>query len=199
MAAVTIFSDAIDVLEKIGNIVISAGEIPGQTRRKYAEAVEETYGLIQTAVNLVYLRLGDLLNTKPNKEFLERASALDNIQEWWELERKIGLCSNLRLVHSEMDRLALSALFRWSKTDLKKVRSLVDEILEREGQLARFLSRHLQRLAQEARKNPKAQDLKALRAEVKRKRDAIDAERKRLVMAEVAFLNALTARGGVTR
>jgi len=97
-----------------------------------------------------------------------------------------------------MDRLTLSALFRWSKTDFKRSVSLVDEILEREGELAMFLSRHLQRLAQQARKNPKAQDLKELRAEVKRKRDAKDAERKRLVLAEVAFLNALTARRGVS-
>jgi len=106
MAAITIFSDAIDVLDKIGNIVISAGQISGPTRRKYAEAVEETHGLILAAVNLVYLRLGDLLNTKQNKEFLERASPSTTSKSGWSLKEKSGFAA-----------ISVSCIQRW--TDLR--------------------------------------------------------------------------------
>jgi len=189
-----IFSDVIDALEKLANAAISLKDIPKRQRKRYQEAVAESYSHLNSAANMVFLRLGDLLNMK-KAQFLDDLQRLDNNAEWLTLERDVRLCSNLRMTYPEMDDF-LSRMIQFSRPDWDKARDLVDRLLEREGTLADFISSSLARLAQMASKaRVSADEYKKAREAVSQVREAVRNERTRLIRSEVAFLDALSGRG----
>ncbi|MCI0564147.1 MAG: hypothetical protein MN733_37205 [Nitrososphaera sp.] len=192
---IKVFSDAIDALEKLADAAISVKEIPKRQRRRYQDAVAESYSHLNAAANMVFLRLGDLLNMK-KAEFLDDLQRLDNDKEWLALERDVRLCSNLRTTHPEMDGF-LSRMIQFSRRDWAKARELVDKLLEREGTLADYISSSLKRLAKMAPKAREAPDeYKTAREAVSQVREAVRKERVRLIKSEVAFLDALSGRRG---
>lgn len=135
---IKVFSDAIDALEKLANAAISIKEIPKRQRKRYQDAVAESYSHLNAATNMVILRLGDLMNMK-KAEFLDDLQRLDNDKEWLALERDVRLCSNLRMTHPEMDGF-LSRMIQFSRRDWDKARELVDKLLEKESTLADYIS-----------------------------------------------------------
>jgi hypothetical protein len=190
---VGVFSDVIDALEKVAKAVISIKDIPKKQRSRYQEAVRDAFTLLNSAVNLVLHRLGDILIEDDRNKFADELRRLDNQKEWWELEREVRLCRKLREVHPEIDSFTLGKMpVRLGSKDWDNVRTLVDQILEREGEMADFISLRLSRLAQLASKAQQSTEgYEASRRAVARARKTLEKERKRLLSAELQFLEAI--------
>lgn len=85
--------------------MVELRNIPRNKRAEYREAVGKSYQLLNSATNLIILRLGDILLLEKPSAFISEMRKLDNIEEWMTLEREVRLCSNLREVHPSMDGL----------------------------------------------------------------------------------------------
>lgn len=190
---VKLFSDVIDALEKVGKAVLSIKNIPARQRKRYQDAVKDAFTLLNSAVNLVLHRLGDVLLADTKKEFVTELRRLDNSKEWWKLEREVRLCRKLREVHPEIDGFTLTKMpLRLGSRDWNSVRILVDQILEREGELADYISSRLTRfagMASKAGRSSKESD--RARKSISRARKALEKERVRLLSAELQFLKAI--------
>lgn len=188
-----VFKDAVDALETLGSMAAQAGGVPGARRKRYLQAVQDAYQLLNTAMNLVLVRLGDL-SLEKKKGFLDGLAALDNIHEWLAIERQLKLCSSLRATHTELDTAILRMSFLRGR-DWDKMRVLVDEVLEREGSLADFITKKLSSLSKRASKAAKSpEEYKRARQAVARVRATVAKERERLMRSETAFLDAMAGR-----
>jgi hypothetical protein len=189
---IKIFTDAIDALEKLAKAVIAVKDIPQKTRKGYEEAVSDAFTLMDSALMLVYNRLGDLLLAEDREEFLTELAALDNVKEWAKIEREVRLCRNLRATRREMGSFVSGIMGQVSVQDWRNMRQLIDEILEREGELADFISKALKKLAQGApRARTSARGYQSIRRTVSRTKDAVQKERRRLIASELQFLDSL--------
>jgi hypothetical protein len=191
---VKIFTDVIDALEKVGKAVIALKDMPKKQRTAYRDAVRDTYKLLDSALNLVSNRLSDLVQiakTDQNK-FIAELKALDNEQEWKRISRDVRLCETLRIAHREMDGLTLKVMAFVSGRDWENTRKLVDQVLEREGTLANFISNSLKSLAKQAETASQSSDGfdHALKA-VSKTNNKLDKERLRLIKSEIEFLDSL--------
>jgi hypothetical protein len=189
-----VFSDAIDALEKLADAVIKVKNIPKNRRKRYRQAVSQSFELLNAAMNLILLRLGDLLLIEKKTDFIRELKKLDNNKAWLELERDVRLCSNLRATHMDMDGV-LSRMIHFGQRDWDKARLLVDQLLERERSLADYISNKLQSLAHRASNAQKSNEqYKKTRTAVGRFRNSVRKERLRLIRSETAFLDALGGR-----
>jgi hypothetical protein len=186
---IKIFTDVIDALEKVGKALVSLQNIPRQKRERVITAVTDAFTLLDTATTLVINRLGDVAMSESEAELRSELLRLDSTKEWLAIERDVRLCRNLRIAHSEVDSFVLSFMAQLSGKDWDNVRCLVDQVLEREGELADFIANSLSRLAGLAR-DPTF--LGKARAEVDATASAVKAERRRLIASELAFVKAAT-------
>lgn len=186
---VKIFTDVIDALEKVGKALVALKNIPKQKRERYITAVTDAFTLLDSAITLVINRLGDVAANQNDADLRSELLRLDSSKEWLAIERDVRLCRNLRIAHAEVDSFVLSFMAELSGRDWDNVRCLVDQVLEREGELADFIASSLSRLAGLAR-DPTA--FKKARAEVDATASAVKAERRRLIASELEFLKAAT-------
>jgi|SRR5262245_8599735 len=190
---VKIFTDVIDALEKVGKALVSLKNIPKEKRERYLTAVTDAFTLLDSAVTLVIIRLGDVAASENEAELSSELLRLDSSKEWLAIERDVRLCRNLRIAHAEVDSFVLSFMVKLSGRDWDNVRCLVDRVLEREGELADFIASSLSHLAGFARaqtSDPTA--LTKARAEIDTTASAVKAERRRLIASELEFLKAAT-------
>lgn len=186
-----IFTDVVEALEKITKALIELKNIPRNKRTEYREAVAKSYQLLNTATNLIILRLGDVLLLEKQAAFAAELRKLDNNADWMNLERDVRLCSNLRDVHGAMDGL-LSRMIHFRGRDWSNARELVDRLLEREGTLADYIGgrlSHLSRMAKNAETS--VSGYRRARTAVERVRDSAKKERARLLRSELQFLDSL--------
>ena len=189
-----VFKDAVDALEKLGSMAAQAGGVPGARRKQYLRAVQDAYQLLNTATNLVLVRLGDLSLEKKKHPFLDGLASLGNVQEWLDMERQVRLCSSLRATHTEL-YTAITRMSFLRGRDWDTMRVLVDEVLEREGRLADFIAKKLSSLSKKASKAARsAEEYKKARQAVTRVRDAVAKERQRLMRSEMKFLDAMAGK-----
>jgi hypothetical protein len=190
---VKIFTDVIDALQKVGEAIISIKNIPKAQRKRISLAVEESFTLLNSAINLVLHRLGDLLSEDSRSEFIRELKKLDNDREWWELERDVHLCRGLREAHPEIDSFRLSKMpLRLGSRDWENVRVLVDEVLEREGELAKFIGRKLSTLSAMAEQAKSSDEgYKKTIASIKRVQRKLRKDRKRLLASELSFVESI--------
>jgi hypothetical protein len=190
MMQLSVFKDAVDALEKLARDLVELKNIPRKKRAQFREAVAKSYQLLNTATNLVFLRLGDVLLLQDRAAFVSELRKLDNNAEWINLERDVRLCSNLRDVHGTMDTL-LSRMVHFPGRDWSNARVLVDQLLEREGTLADYIGGRLSHLAREAGQAATSENgYQKARLAVQRVRDNVKRERARLLRSEVKFLDA---------
>lgn len=183
------FSDIIDTLEKVGKGVIALKKIPEKQRKKYREAIGETYTILNSALNLVLNRLGDIMLLDQRADFFGEVKRLDNFEEWRQIEREVRLCSNLRAAGREMKRFGEKFLDKIALRNQESYARLVYQVLEQgESELADLISESLHQLAEKANKTPEnSEGYKKLKRAVKRMRDAFRKERMKLISAELNF------------
>ncbi len=194
---VKIFTDVIDALERVGKAAVAIKNIPETQRKRISEAVEDSFTLLNSAINLVLLRLDDLLLEDSRSEFINDLKRLGNNQEWRELERDVRLCRKLRELHGEISSFAIKTIpLRVGSRDWANVRVLVDEILEGEGELADFIGRKLSNLSALAEQANLSNDgYKKTIASIKRVERRLRKDRQRLLASEISFIESVRKKG----
>jgi hypothetical protein len=89
---IQLFSDLIDTLGKVAEGIKALANIPKNEREKYRQVMDDTYRLIDTTLNMVIIRLGDILLPENEAIFLGEVTKLDNYSDWMEAEREFRLC-----------------------------------------------------------------------------------------------------------
>jgi len=183
------FSDMIDTLEKIGKGLIALKKVPEKQRKKYQEAIGETYTLLNSAINLVLNRLGDIILIDEQAEFFNEVKRLDNFEEWRQVEREVRLCNSLRATGREMRRFGEKFLDKTALRNKENFSFLVFDVLEvGERELADLIGESLYQLVEKANKTPEnSEGYKKLKRATKKMRDAFRKERMKLISAELEF------------
>lgn len=183
-----LFTDLIDALGKVAGGLKAIVNLPNAERETIRRTLDETYRLIDTTLNMVIIRLGDiLLQTSPN-DFLGEVVRLDNYNEWMQAEREFRLCRSLRVALRETETLAGRLTGAMSTKDWAALLQQMQAILATEGEVALFISQQFQLLASDARSA--GQDTKrtsSVRDALTTFRASLVAERQELIKQELAL------------
>ena len=101
-----LFTDLIDALGKVAGGLKAIVNLTKAEREAMRRTLDETYRLIDTTLNMVIIRLGDILLHAADDDFLREATRLDNYNEWMQAEREFRLCRSLRVALRETETLA---------------------------------------------------------------------------------------------
>jgi hypothetical protein len=148
----TFLSDFIKLLKEAGSSLNEALDLPRKERDKYRQHFQDAYILLTTTLGMVITKLGDALNEERNDEFYFKARNLDNFQDWFDAERKIGLCNGLRVFNREMNTIRGSIMGKISVKNWSKLKDIMDQIFQNETDLAKYISKKLKSIADNARK-----------------------------------------------
>jgi len=159
-----LFSDAYKTLKSVFADARSLLNIPREDREKYRRVLDETFTLLDSAILLVYSRLGDIViaarqddSDAGRIELVKELAALGNVEAWETLNRDVRLCRNLRETSREMEGLFKRLRGKLSVQDQAGLDLLIRALLEGEGRLADWIGLKLQSLsalATNARSNP---------------------------------------------
>lgn len=177
-----LFSDLIDALGKVVGGFKALVNLPKAERDKYRQTMEATYLLMDTTLNMVIIRLGDILREQADSDFLREASGLDNSGDWLNAEREFRLCRSLRVALSETNTLAAKLVGSASVGDWNALLAQMQSVLATEGEVAAFISERFHELAGKARMG---QIPSEIRTDTSAFRDALVAERQKLIQREI--------------
>ncbi len=179
---IKLFSDFMNALEKAINLFGKALQFPAGQREKYRQVINDTYRILNTALDMVTIRLSNLL--KRDDMFLARdVGGLKWEWEWLQAERDLQLCENLRSTRQEARVLgnhlvAVNCIDKWND-----VLKHMDILLHGEKDLAEYIAGELSQLADAADRMPPSQLKEQLRAAL----DGLDQERYRLMEQQLKF------------
>lgn len=183
---IAIFTDLIEAAGRLASTIKGVAAIPRNERDKIRSMLEETYRLIDSTLNMVIFRLGDVLAERDDFTFLEQARQLGFDQQWYQAEREFRLCRSLRVTLSEAESLA----GRWSvlvgPQDWGALVSQMQAILRTEADLATVISDHFHQISEEAW-NATGDPVRtaALRTELAKLREELANARRRLMQQEI--------------
>ena len=86
-----LFTNLIDALGKVAGGLKAIVNLPKAERETMRQTLDETYRLIDTTLNMVIIRLGDILLLAADDDFLREVVRLDNYSEWMRAEREFRL------------------------------------------------------------------------------------------------------------
>jgi hypothetical protein len=182
----SLFTDLIDALGKVAGGLQAIARLPKAERETIHQTLDDTYRLIDTTVNMVIIRLGDILLQTSDNEFLREVVKLDNCGEWITAERQFRLCSSLRGALRETETLAGKIAGAVSTKDWDALVLQMRTILATEEELGELIGREFRQLAASARSA--AQDGKraqSVRDAVRALRESLVADRQALIKQEV--------------
>lgn len=184
----TLFTDLIDALGKVAGGMKAIVNLPKTERETIRRTLDETYRLIDTTLNMVIIRLGDIQLHTSDDGFLREASRLDNYNEWMQAEREFRLCRSLRVALRETETLAGRLTGAVSTKDWDVLLQQMQIILATEGEVAQFIGEQFQQLASDAHSAVHGtQHAQAVRDALTAFRAALIAERQALIKQEVAL------------
>ena len=186
----TDFSQMVDNLAKVWDVIKKVNEFPSDKRKKYGAVLDDTYTMLDSALLLVLNRLGDIILVDDQSEFASELQGLYNFAEWDRIEREVRLCKNLRYADSEMVKIWEKLKLQISVRDQKVLETFMTQILEQdETALAYIINESLRDLASlsiEAEKSKKGFK-KAMNAVIKKK-ESMKKVRQKLITLEIKTL-----------
>lgn len=183
-----LFTDLIDALGKVAGGLKAIVNLPKAERETIRRTLDETYRLIDTTLNMVIIRLGDIQLQSNDDDFLREVGRLDNYNEWMQAEREFRLCRSLRVALRETETLAGRLSGAVSTKDWDALLQQMQSILATEGEVALFIAQQFQQLANDARSV--MQDMKqtpSIRDALADFRAPLVAERQALIKQELAL------------
>lgn len=181
-----LFTDLIDALGKVAGGLKAIVNLPKTERETIRRTLDETYRLIDTTLNMVIIRLGDIQLHTSNDDFLREAARLDNYNEWMQAEREFRLCRSLRVALRETETLASRLTGTVSTKHWDALLQQMQSTLATEGEVALFIGQQFQQLANDARSV--MQDMKqapSIRDALADFRASLVAERQALIKQEL--------------
>lgn len=180
---IKLFSDMIDALGKVSGVLKSAASFPQAERERYRQVMGENYRLIDTTLNMIIIRLGDILLPENQSNFVQQVAKLDNYDGWTAAEREFRLCQSLRAALSETRHFSGQLKATVSVTDVDALIAMMDRTTAAEGIVANVICDRFRELANAAR--AVSVDPDKLRHDVQAFRDALVDERRRLIQQEI--------------
>jgi hypothetical protein len=182
-------TDWIEALGKVAKGVKAIVNMPKAERERIRGTLDETYRLLDTTLNMVIFRLGDVLDEATNAGFKREAARLDNYHEWMQAEREFHLCRSLRVTLRETQTLA-GKLTAVSAKDWDALLQQMNAILTTEAEVARFIGGKFQQFAKDARRAGRdSERMQSLREALTAFRAALQGERQKLIQQEAALLS----------
>jgi hypothetical protein len=161
--------------------------LPKAERQHYRQTMDEIYRLIDTTLNMVIIRLGDILLLGDDQKFLDEARRLGNYREWMQAEREFRLCKSLRVALSEAETLQGKLSGKLSATDWGALLKQMRAVLAREEAVAAFIGDRFQALAECASKAHSHAQMDTVRKQVTSFKEALCQEREQLIKQEIAL------------
>ena len=188
---IKIFTDVIDALEKLGNLISKIKDFPKRERDKYITAATEAFTLLDSALVIVINWLGDLAHNENDNDFMKELSQLEETKGWMDIERDVRLCRNLRIAGADLKSLYWCFKNTLNGNDEKNMKDLVDQVLEQEYKLAEFISSAFSTLAGIANPSTPMENCEKARSAVDTVREKAKSERQRLIRSELRFLDSV--------
>lgn len=179
----TFFKDLIDSLERLISGVKKIADLPRDVRRNFRDTMAETYRLLDTSLNMVIIRLGDLQKMEHEQEFLNEVIELGNYSEWLKVERDFRLCASLRAMLRECQTLKEKFVGSKCVQDWDAALSIMESILMNEGELALFIRDHFSKLVEVAGSGNLSPI--EIKTEIKKFRGELSDQREALIKQEV--------------
>jgi hypothetical protein len=187
-----LFGPFVATIGKVIDHLVACKDVGKKERNEYRKAIGDTCTIVNSALNMVILRLGDILS-KDEDQFLVELKKLDNYDKWLEIEREMRLCSSMNTALNEANRIG-GRLGRTVFID--DWPSLCREMVGFVGcerDLASLITDKLRRFADSARLSPQ-QDPSALddiRKELTNFRETLSQERAVLMQSEVRLVGLI--------
>lgn len=181
---VKLFNELLDMFSKVITGLKGIVNLPRAERDKYRKILSETFLLIDTTLNMVIIRLGEVSRFKDDAAFVAGAGNLDNSADWEKSEREFRLCDSLRVAVSEAGTMQAAALGAVSANDWQSLLTQMRAILAAEREVADYISAQFRTLADAARAS-NAGGIAQVRADVVAVRETLLAERSKLRGLEI--------------
>ena len=183
------FSNVIDVIGKVWDVIKGIANIPKKERAKYRDQFSDTLKLLEQAILLIHIRLRDLLgilregnlDTLRNELYL-----LGDYDKWLQIERDVRLCRNLRITRREMDGIIEKFKQKISINDVDELHKNFDTIFSNEGELANFIASSLNQLTNQSNFNDN--ELKNVENQIISFKDKLNEERLKLINLEIKII-----------
>lgn len=181
-----LFSDLIDALGKVAGGLKAMANLPKAEREAIRRTPDETYRLIDTTLNMVIIRLGDIHLRESDDDFQREVARLDNYGEWMQAEREFRLCRSLRVALRETETLSSRLMGAVSTKDWNALLQQMQAILATEGEVALFIGQRFSQLAADARAaGQDATRSQAVRDALATVRATLVGERQKLIKQEL--------------
>ena len=180
------FSDLIDALAKVVDGLKALVNLPKAERDKYREAMDETCRLIDTTLNMVIIKLGDISYEAADTDLLREVARLDNYTDWMTAEREFQLCRNLRVAVREAETLQSRLIGTVIANDWDALLRQMQAVLASEGQIASFIGDQFSTLSNTARTS--SPDIRVLRDNLRAVRTALISQRQKLIQREMELM-----------
>ena len=187
-----LFTDLIDALTKVSDGIKALADIPKKEKEMYRQTMADTFRLIDTTLNMVIIRLGDILllvhDNKP-AEFMGEVVRLDNYNDWLEAERAFRICASLRAAVRDTEDLRTKLKGKIAVKDWDELLHWMNTILLAEGEIALFLSHQFYQLSEAARTGSKP--IKQVEQDVRVLRQALIDQRHKLIQKEIDLYSVI--------
>jgi hypothetical protein len=190
---IEIFSDMINALKEI----VKLADIPEKEREYYRRVEGDTFTVLYSAISLVQNRLGRLLQIDDQDVFIRELRGLDNLDEWINIERDVRLCDKMDAAGREMQGLSRKIKGRIAIQSWRDFTLFTARVIGHEETLANFINdslSHLARMSDAAARSSTGYE--RARDAVRETRDAVDKERRILMLIEREFRRNLYHRNG---
>lgn len=189
---ITLIKELIEAIGKVAAGVKTIVNLPKAEREKVRQTLEQTYRLIDTTLNMLIIRLGDIQLHSTDSDFLGDVTRLDNFNEWMKAEREFRLCHSLRVSLREMETLAGRLAGAVSINDWDALLRHMRAILGTEGQLADVICQQFRQLATDARNaGQDSQRIQSVRDGVDTLRASLVKERQVLIRQELELYDVV--------
>lgn len=144
----SLFSDSIDALGKLWGVVKGAAALPKAERERYRQTFDQTFATLDAGLAAVIVMLGALERIDDPGHLATEMRGLGHAATWLDLERRMLLCDQLRVLGRELEPLWAQFSAQVAVQNPAEFRHFISDIQRGEIALADYITRALDRLAQ---------------------------------------------------
>lgn len=133
---------------KIGKGIKKIGDYSEEKRKFIQTQLDDTFTLLDSALMLVILRLGEIITNEDPYE----GKFLDNDESWIHMERSVRLCENLRSTRRELKKIPTSTIDKLiTVKEWDELMKIIDGLLIDEVKIGEAISKAFNSIASETR------------------------------------------------
>ena len=184
------FSDIIESLSKIFTTLKALKDIPKDKRDEIREALGGTFTMLNSTLNMIIIRLGEIYRIQDKATFLEEVSQLQYGDTWLASERAFRLCESLKHGLREWQTIDQSIINLVSLKNWNELKEQMENILKNETELAYYIEQNFREIANSAFDHASA-DAAAIKMEVVNSQKQLNEQRKHLMQLELNMYDLL--------